>query len=503
MDIRQEASRHTAAMDEVTQFLGYGSYMEWDESKRIEFLTKELYWNRPLIPTGIVFSENVKEVINTFRVVAELGTGSLGAYIISMASAASDVLAVELLQHEARLLVSTETGQEPDHSNTLRVVPLFETLSDLDGAGDVIDQLFSTEWYRKHLRDVHNDHQEIMLGYSDSGKDAGRLAASWALYKCQEKLVEVSKKHGIRLTLFHGRGGSIGRGGGPMNMAIQSQPPGSVGGSLRMTEQGEMIQAKFGIPGVAQNQLELCTTAVLLATLSPPRPPRSDEWRSYMDVIGQEACSAYRNIIRDPIFLDYFRHATPESELSNLNIASRPTRRRKGGGIETLRAIPWIFAWTQTRLVLPSWLGIGDAIEKGIKDGKLEMLRAMYNEWSFFQSTIDLIEMVLGKADERIASLYDDGLVSEPAEKELGAKLRANYRKTVECVQQLTGHTRLCENNPSLRRLIEMRNPYIDPINMLQVQILKRLRREPNSTLLREALMITINGIAAGMRNTG
>lgn len=264
-----------------------------------------------------------------------------------------------------------------------------------------------------------------------------------------------------------------------------------------------MVQAKFGIPAVAQSQLEICTTAVLLATLTPPSPPRSDEWRTFMDEMSQEACNAYRNVVRHPKFIDYFRNATPECELSNLNIASRPTRRRKGGGIETLRAIPWIFAWTQTRLILPSWLGFGEAIERGVKEGKMEMLKDMYNEWSFFQSTVDLIEMILAKADMQIAARYDDILVSDPEEKELGVKLRAKFAKTVEMIMAVTEHGRLCENNPTLRRLIEMRNPYIDPINVLQIEILRRLRSDPNQAKLRGALLITINGIAAGMRNTG
>eukprot|EP00803_Ostreobium_quekettii_P004722 evm.model.scf_1239.2 EVM.evm.TU.scf_1239.2 scf_1239:18112-24821(+) len=503
LDVRQESTRHTAALDEITNYLGYGSYSQWDEDKRLDFLTKELLGNRPLISPNISVSDEVKEVIDTFRVVAEHGTSSLGAYVISMASAASDVLAVELLQREARLLIASENFKQPDHSNSLRVVPLFETLSDLDGAGAVMDRLLSNEWYRKHLREVHADQQEVMLGYSDSGKDAGRLAANWALYKCQETLVETLKKQGVKLTLFHGRGGSIGRGGGPMYLAIQSQPPGSVSGRLRITEQGEMVQAKFGIPAVAQNQLEICTTAVLLATLTPPRPPRLEEWRKFMDVMSEEACKTYREVIGGPRFVEYFRHATPESEFVNLNIASRPTRRRSGGGIETLRAIPWIFAWTQTRLILPSWLGIGEAIEKGIDEGKLEMLKEMYEEWPFFQSFVDLVEMILAKADMRIAALYDDVLVDDPEEKEIGSDLRARYAKTVEVVLQLTGHTRLCENNPTLRRLIEMRNPYIDPINILQVVILRTLRGDPMHARLREALLITINGIAAGMRNTG
>ncbi|GMH36089.1 hypothetical protein BSKO_03957 [Bryopsis sp. KO-2023] len=505
LDIRQHSAKHTAALDEITSYLEYGSYKEWDEEKRVEFLRKELLWDRPLIPSNMPFSEECSELLATFRVAAELGRGSLGAYVISMASKPSDVLAVELLMREATNMLAAETGTKPDYASSLRIIPLFETLSDLAEAGNVMDKLFSLDVYRKSLQESHDNHQEVMLGYSDSGKDAGRLAASWALYKCQETLVEVSKKHGIRLSLFHGRGGSIGRGGGPMWLAIQSQPPGSIGGKLRITEQGEMVQAKFGIPAVAQGQLEICNTAVLLATLTPPSPPSCQEWRTFMDELSDSACRTYREVIEHPQFLGYFHHATPESELGNMNIASRPTRRQNTGqrDISTLRAIPWIFAWTQTRLVLPSWLGMGDALGEAIEAGKLQMLRDMYRDWPFFQSTMDLIEMILAKTDMRIAKLYDDVLVEDEKEKALGHELRKKFDKTANSILQIAGHNRLCENNTTLRCLIEMRNPYIDPINILQVEILRRLRKDPTNSRFREALMITINGIAAGMRNTG
>ncbi|KAK9823233.1 hypothetical protein WJX72_001252 [[Myrmecia] bisecta] len=507
MDLRQEASRHTEALDAITQYLDMGSYAEWDEAKRVEWLTKELEGKRPLIPPSMPMTSNVKEVIDTFRIAAELGDQSLGAYVISMATNPSDVLAVELLKREAYLLAAGE-GYGADSASmrhvTLRVVPLFETLSDLDVAAQTMRTLFSNSWYRETIRATHDNHQEVMLGYSDSGKDAGRLAAAWALYKCQEAVVEVCKEFGIRLTLFHGRGGTVGRGGGPMYLAIQSQPPGSVQGSLRITEQGEMVQAKFGIPAVAERQLEIYTTAVLLATEHPPKPARHAGWRELMEELSVISCKEYRSIVfKHEHFISYFRHATPEEELVNLNIGSRPARRGKGGGVETLRAIPWIFAWTQTRMVLPAWLGIGCALEALFAQGKKAELQAMYQEWPFFQSTLDLIEMILAKADMRIASLYDDMLVERAEEKALGQELRNRFMTTVHCVLEVTGHQRLCQNNPTLRRLIEMRNPFIDPVNILQVEVLRRLREEPDNQSLRDALLITINGIAAGMRNTG
>lgn len=469
LDVRQEADRHTEALDAITGWLEIGTYSQWDEEKKLKFLTTELKGRRPLVPPTIAVKPEVREVLNTFRVTAELGTSSLGAYIISMASEASDVLAVELLQKEACLVVGGELGKTCS-GETLRVVPLFETVQDLQVAGTVIRKLLKIDWYREHLIANHQGHQEVMLGYSDSGKDAGRFTAAWELYKAQEDVVEACKEFGIKITLFHGRGGSVGRGGGPTYLAIQSQPPGSVMGTLRVTEQGEMIQAKFGLSQTAVRQLEIYSTAVLLATLHPPDPPRSTSWRNIMDEISENCCKHYRDIVfQNPEFLEYFHEATPEAELGNLNIGSRPTRRKKTGGISQLRAIPWIFAWTQTRLVLPAWLGVGKGLEAAFARGHKEELQAMYREWPFFQSTIDLIEMVLAKADIPIANHYDEVLVS-PSRQQLGEELRAEFHTTQTTVLDVSGHQKLSENNKTLQRLIESRLAYLDPINMLQVR---------------------------------
>ncbi|XP_024542619.1 phosphoenolpyruvate carboxylase 4 [Selaginella moellendorffii] len=502
LDLRQEAEKHSEALDAITKFLDMGTYSAWDEDKKLDFLTKELKGKRPLVPPTIAVSSEVQEVLNTFRVAAELGSNSLGAYIVSMTSEASDVLAVELLQKEARLVVSGELGK-PCPGTSLRVVPLFETVKDLRDAGTIIRRLLSIPWYRDHLVTNHQGHQEVMLGYSDSGKDAGRFTAAWELYKAQEDVVAACKDYGIKLTLFHGRGGSVGRGGGPMYLAIQSQPPGSVIGTLRITEQGEMVQAKFGLPQTALRELEIYTTAVLLATLNPPDSPRVSCWRTVMEQISDVSRQHYRNVVyENKEFLHYFQEATPESELGNLNIGSRPTRRKKSGGIGQLRAIPWIFAWTQSRFVLPAWLGVGKGLEAVISQGYIQELQAMYREWPFFQSTIDLIEMGLAKADTAIAKHYDDWLVN-PARQTLGQELRDEFHKTERCVLEVSGHHRLAENNKTLRRLIESRLPYLTPLNMLQVEVLRRLRQDQGNQRLRDALLISINGIAAGMRNTG
>ncbi|XP_043715710.1 phosphoenolpyruvate carboxylase 4 isoform X1 [Telopea speciosissima] len=502
LDLRQESSRHSETLDAITKYLDMGVYSEWDEEKKLEFLTKELKGKRPLVPPTIEVAPDVKEVLDTFRVAAELGTDSLGAYVISMASNASDVLIVELLQKDARLALSGEHGR-PCPGGTLRVVPLFETMEDLRGAGSAIRKLLSIDWYREHIIKNHNGHQEVMVGYSDSGKDAGRFTAAWELYKAQERVVAACNEFGIKVTLFHGRGGSIGRGGGPTYLAIQSQPPGSVMGTLRSTEQGEMVQAKFGLPQTAVRQMEIYTTAVLLATLCPPQPPREEKWCNLMEEISTISCRHYRSTVyENPEFLTYFQEATPQSELGFLNIGSRPTRRKSSIGIGHLRAIPWVFAWTQTRFVLPAWLGVGAGLNGVCDHGCTEDLKAMYKEWPFFQSTIDLIEMVLGKADIPIAKHYDEVLVS-PSRRELGAELRRELVTTEKYVLVVSGHEKLSENNRILRRLFESRLPYLNPINMLQVEILRRLRSDDDNHKLRDALLITINGIAAGMRNTG
>ncbi|RDX62064.1 Phosphoenolpyruvate carboxylase 4, partial [Mucuna pruriens] len=501
LDLRQESGRHAETLDAITRYLDMGTYSEWDEEKKLNFLTRELKGKRPLVPPSIEVAPDVKEVLNTFRTAAELGSDSFGAYVISMASNASDVLAVELLQKDARLAVSGELGRACP-GGTLRVVPLFETVKDLRGAGSVIRKLLSIDWYRQHIIKNHNGHQEVMVGYSDSGKDAGRFTAAWELYKAQEDVVAACNEYGIKVTLFHGRGGSIGRGGGPTYLAIQSQPPGSVMGTLRSTEQGEMVQAKFGLPQTAVRQLEIYTTAVLLATLRPPQSPREEKWRNLMEDISKISCQCYRNVVyENPEFLSYFHEATPQSELGFLNIGSRPTRRKSTTGIGHLRAIPWVFAWTQTRFVLPAWLGVGAGLQGACEKGQTEELKAMYKEWPFFQSTIDLIEMVLGKADIPIAKHYDEVLVSQKRQA-LGSQLRSELITTGKFVLVISGHEKPQQNNRSLRKLIESRLPFLNPMNMLQVEILKRLRCDDDNLKARDALLITINGIAAGMRNT-
>ncbi|HEU4584016.1 MAG TPA: phosphoenolpyruvate carboxylase [Polyangiaceae bacterium] len=488
LDLRQDSDRHAEAMDEITRYLGYKPYLECSEPERQAFLLGELQNRRPLISEDIPLSDDAREVVDTFRVARQIGPEGLGAYIISMARQPSDVLVVELMQKA----VGNPSPQ--------RVVPLFETLDDLERAGSVMRQLFQMPWYRSHIE----GQQEIMVGYSDSAKDGGRLTANWALYKAQEDVVRVCQEHGVHPTLFHGRGGTVARGGGPTHLAIQSQPPGSIDGSLRVTEQGEMIQAKFADPRIAVRTLETYVAATVDATLAPPRAPEAS-WRKTIEELSRVACDQYRSVVRGTErFVEYFRHATPEQELGALNIGSRPARRRRGGGIESLRAIPWIFAWTQNRLILPSWLGVGRCLDRAFAEGHRQEIQQMYAEWPFFRATVDLLEMVVAKCDPTAAARYDRRLVPTDLQP-LGAELRAELRITIDRLLEVTGHKLLLETYPEGRLSLEARNPYIDPINLLQIELLRRLRQagdEPPQEVW-EAFVMTVNGIAAGMRNTG
>lgn len=485
LDIRQEAARHADALAALFETAGVQGYAEWPESRRLEFLSAELRAPRVDGFPSLSASADVLDVIDTFRMIAAVPRSSFGAYVITMASQASDVLAVMLLQRMAGV------------SDPLRVVPLFETSRDLQNASNVLHTLFEMDWYRESI----GGRQEVMIGYSDSAKDVGRFAAAWDLYRAQEEVVVACGQHDVNVTLFHGRGGSVGRGGGPTHLAIMSQPPGSIDGTLRVTEQGEMLQALFGLPGIAMRTLDVYTTATLEAWLLPSSPAKT-EWRTLMDRLRDDARDGFRGIVYDnPRFVEYFRQATPESELSEMNIGSRPARRKDDPGVKSLRAIPWQFAWTQTRLLLAAWLGVEAALERAIERGELERLRRMHREWPFFRSVIDLIEMVLAKAEPDIAAEYDRRLVA-PGLQPLGAELRARLHRAVNGVLAVTGHERLIESNAVLRRSIDVRNPYVDPINLVQVELLRRLRASPDERV-RNALLVTINGVAAGMRNTG
>jgi phosphoenolpyruvate carboxylase len=367
----------------------------------------------------------------------------------------------------------------------------------LQEAATVLDTLFDVPWYRERI----GGRQEVMLGYSDSAKDVGRLTAGWELYKAQEAIVAICARRDVRVTLFHGRGGSVGRGGGPTHLALQSQPPGSVDGTLRVTEQGEMLQALFGFPDIAVRTMEVYTTGTLEAWLRPASEPRP-EWRECMERLAADARTSYRNVVDENArFPDYFHSATPEAEIDELNLGSRPARRGSQGGVRSLRAIPWQFAWTQTRLMLGAWLGVEEAIDRAVERGEADRLKTMYREWPHFQSAIGLIEMVLAKADAHIAAEYDRQLVP-PALHQIGVDLRERLQRAITGVLEVTGHATLLESTPVIRRSIDVRNPYVDPLNLVQVELLRRVRLHADART-RRALLVTVNGIAAGMRNTG
>jgi phosphoenolpyruvate carboxylase len=487
LDVRQDSARHRDALTEITDYLGLGRYADWDEDRRIEFLQAELKNRRPLLPAHFRPQADTAEVLATCREVAAAPAASLGSYVISMAGAASDVLAVQLLLKEAGL------------TRPMRVVPLFETLADLDNAGPVMQRLLGLPGYRAGLRGP----QEVMIGYSDSAKDAGTTAAAWAQYRAQENLVRICAEHQVELLLFHGRGGTVGRGGGPAHAAILSQPPGSVAGRFRTTEQGEMIRFKFGLPGIAEQNLNLYLAAVLEATLLPPPPPQP-AWREVMDQLAADGVKAYRSVVRDnPDFVEYFRQSTPEQELGRLPLGSRPAKRR-AGGIESLRAIPWIFGWTQTRLMLPAWLGWETALSNALARGQGELLAQMREQWPFFRTRIDMLEMVLAKADAQIAEAYDERLV-QPHLLPLGAHLRDLLSQSCQVVLGLTGQPVLLAHSPETLEFISLRNTYLDPLHRLQAELLARSRSREAAldSPLEQALLVTVAGIAAGLRNTG
>lgn len=487
MDIRQESTQHTNAIAEITRYIGLGDYAQWTEDDKQAFLIRELSSRRPLIPTNWQPSATTQEILSTCKVLAEQQPGVISCYIISMARSASDVLAVHLLLKEAGV---------PYH---IPVMPLFETLDDLDAAEDVMRQLFNIGWYRG----VINNRQMVMIGYSDSAKDAGMMAASWAQYRAQEALVNLCEDLGIELTLFHGRGGTVGRGGAPAHAALLSQPPRSLKNGLRVTEQGEMIRFKLGLPAVAVETFDLYASAILEANLLPPPEPK-DSWRAVMDELSAASCKIYRDVVRgDKDFVPYFRSATPEQELAKLPLGSRPAKRNPNGGVESLRAIPWIFAWTQNRLMLPTWLGAGASIRQAIEQGHGAVIEEMCKAWPFFSTRIGMLEMVFSKTDTWLSEQYDHALVA-PELWYLGENLRAQLQADIKTVLSLSHTDELMSDLPWIADSIALRNIYTDPLNLLQVELLRRFRANPEvNPDVEQALMITITGIAAGMRNTG
>jgi phosphoenolpyruvate carboxylase len=531
LDLRQHSDRHAAALSEITRALGLRDYSQLSEDERVEWLTRELDTPRPLMSADANYGAETTETLNVFRVARraldEISPNSIRAYIISMTREVSDLLAVLVLAKEAGLI---ETGgrrereaerQEPpclsaSPSLRLSVSPLFETIEDLRRAPEIMRRLFEHPFYRRRLA-AQGDLQEVMIGYSDSSKDGGILTSSWELYKAQERLWEVARAHGVELRLFHGRGGTVGRGGGPSHEAILAQPPDTVAGRIKITEQGEVISSKYGLAEIAQRSLELTTSAAIAASL--PKKTQDDgkleRWKEVMEEISAGAFADYRRLTRETQgFYDYFVQATPVEELQHLRIGSRPARRKSGSkSLDDLRAIPWVFGWTQSRHLLPGWLAVGTALGNFIESRpreNLRLLREMYSEWPFFHSTISNIEMTLAKADFQIARQYASRTIDRSLGRRIFRMLEEEYERACRVTLQITGEKRLLDQSPVLQRSITVRNPYVDPLSFLQVELLARRRKDEKTERsdrdqekLLYAILLTINGIAAGMRNTG
>jgi len=488
LDIRQESKRHSKLMKSICKHLGLGNFEEWTEEEKISFLSSEFKSKRPLISKNISLDKDDRETWSTFKMIAKLPSECLGAYIISMSSKASDILTVLVLQKEAGM------------KSCLRTVPLFETLNDLQNAHHVMKEIYKISWYLKYFK----KKQEVMIGYSDSSKDAGKLAASWAQYRTQEKLQELSNKYKVDLTLFHGRGGSVGRGGGPIYEALLSQPPGTVNGKTRVTEQGEIIQQKYATESLAEYSLGTYIGSVLEATLAPPIKPKKN-WRELMNTMSKVSTKAYRNNFFNKDFLRYYFNITPQRLLEQLSIGSRPAKRNKSKDVKSLRAIPWVFAWTQIRFLLPAWLGMYEALNFAIKNKNINTLKEMLKAWPYFYAMMDMLDMVLAKTDQRIIKFYEECL-GDHSLKNTGEKLRKQLSTLIYLNRKIIP-TYVLEQRKEYRDSIRKRNTYAEVLNILQADIMKKLYKKKLKTkdkkLLIDSMLVTIAGIAAAMKNVG
>ncbi len=511
LDLRQYSDNHDQALAELLARLGrHDDYAALDAAQRTAFLTEQLQAGLPDLDALTDVSAPTAELLDLLHTAARgvqlYGPDIFGPYVISMTRGPADVLALLLLMRWAGLNL-----RDDGHSEGLGIAPLFETRDDLERATDTMKELFMHPAYARHLQQ-HDNEQTIMIGYSDSNKDAGYLAAQWELFQAQEQLSAVCRQHNVTLTLFHGRGGTIARGGGPANRAILAQPPGTVNGRIRITEQGEVINERYGHPIIAQRHLEQLVHAVLVSSAPDYAQAHAPQraWREAMDELARSSYHAYRRFIYEtPALLAYWQQATPLQEISQLRIGSRPARRQSDDVFASLRAIPWGFSWMQSRHVLPGWYGVGHALEQFAKaPERLHQLQQMYREWPFFQVVIDNAQLSLGKADMGIAKLYA-GLVQDPdVRSAVYGEVVTAFERSVRWILEVTGQKRILDNEPTLQRAIRQRDPYVDPLNFIQVSLLRRLRTLKNQDSaegqeLLQALFMTINGIAAGLKNTG
>ena len=499
LDIREESSRFNAVVDETLRALNItNDFVGMPDQERLYLLVKLLSAPLPDLSEHPGVTSSSAETFALFQLMTRVrdayGPELLGPVVISMCRSAADVLSV--------LLLARWTGCDKG----MQIVPLFETIEDLQSVPSVLEEMFSLPLYRSHLA-ACGDEQMVMIGYSDSNKDGGYLTANWALYQGQEDIAKVAHRHGITLTIFHGRGGTIARGGGPANRAIRAQPAGTINGRFRITEQGETIAARYSNPRLAHRHLEQIVHAVLMA--SSPGKKKDDvsqTWRAEMDLMSVTARKVYRGLVYEtPGFIDFWQAATPLDEIKRMHIGSRPAARAKSGEVTKIRAIPWVFSWMQSRFNLPGWFGLGSALESANDIG---LLREMYQGWPFFQSMLDNTEMSLIKADMEIASLYVDLAPDKGLAKQIFDAVLAEYERTRETVLSISGHANLLDTEPVTQNSVQLRNPYVDPLNYIQVEMLGRLRGLPDlesegAESIREVIGVTINGIAAGLRNTG
>ena len=524
MDIRQHSDRHLEAVAELVNRYCRAQDPEFDylalsEEERTRLLVEEIESPRPLT-ARLLYSNETNETVALFRLIRQaherIAPQAIGAYIISMTTSVSHVLEVLLLAKDAGLF------------GRIDIAPLFETIDDLVRAPDVMRALFESPIYRKHLAQRDNC-QEIMIGYSDSNKDGGYLRSSWSLYQAQERLAQICSAFDVKLTLFHGRGGSIGRGGGPANRAILAQPPGSVQGRIKLTEQGEVISARYSNRAIAKRHLEQLVNAVLIASCGSHHDVLSDssgsenslhsvsaDWVRILEATSELSERKYRALVEQPAFLSYFHEATPIEQLGQMNIGSRPAKRRQTSDISDLRAIPWVFAWTQSRVNLPGWYGLGTGLQAESAHRMAE-LREMYRSWPFFRTVIDRAQLSMRRADMPIASLYAS-LAADATRTAIFGEIMEEFRRTERIILEITGQAALLDNEPWLQRSINLRNPYVDPLNYIQVALLSKQRTGGEQQLndahagrdgtmedprLRQAILLSINGIAAGLQATG
>ena len=505
LDMRQNSAVHERTVAELLDAATPGtSYLALSEDARVALLSNELRNNRPLASSFVKYSEETMDELAVFRAAAEahatFGDDVIPQCVISMCRGMSDMLEVALLLKEVGLL-------NPSGRSAINIVPLFETIEDLQACAGIMDRMLALHDYRKFV-DSRGSVQEVMLGYSDSNKDGGFVTSGWELYKAEIRLVEVFERHGVRLRLFHGRGGSVGRGGGPSYDAIIAQPGGAVNGQIRITEQGEIISSKYSNAEVGRSNLEILAAATLEASLLHPRQPAPKaEYLTAMGQLSELAFKAYRGLVYETDgFVDYFWNSTVINEIATLNIGSRPASRKKTRAIEDLRAIPWVFSWAQCRLMLPGWYGFGSAVEAWIAqhpEQGMPFLKELYKEWPFFRMLLSNMDMVLAKSSIAIASRYAELVPDEALRERIFGRIRREWHLVIETLLDIMDQDRLLQGNPLLERSVRHRFPYLDPLNHVQVELLKTHRAQDSDERVLRGIQITINGISAGLRNTG